>query len=192
MERQVRRRRRPALSCFECRRRKIKCDRGDPCGHCVLAKVTCSYRAFHNEPNEASQQPRSPPSPSISSHSAPGQSVGTNRGLVAYSSYPFRPTDTSATTAPEISRAQANTPVNLERAETSQRSRSQEPEPDLQNLLLRVQRLENSGTSEHAHGLSETGRNILARQSGLKRSQIMLNKSRTLTWSHWMGTAQEV
>lgn len=39
-----RKRRRPALSCAECRRRKIKCDRNVPCSPCKLSKsTTCTY-----------------------------------------------------------------------------------------------------------------------------------------------------
>ena len=39
-----RKRRRPALSCEQCRRRKIKCDRSYPCGQCLQSKTsTCSY-----------------------------------------------------------------------------------------------------------------------------------------------------
>jgi hypothetical protein len=43
-ERQIRKRRRPALSCAECRRRKVKCDRTSPCGPCTSYKSpTCTY-----------------------------------------------------------------------------------------------------------------------------------------------------
>ena len=40
-----RKRRRPALSCAQCRRRKIKCDRNTPCAQCTQSKssTTCSY-----------------------------------------------------------------------------------------------------------------------------------------------------
>lgn len=39
-----RKRRRPALSCFECRRRKIKCDRNFPCKQCVQSRIqTCTF-----------------------------------------------------------------------------------------------------------------------------------------------------
>jgi hypothetical protein len=39
-----RKRRRPALSCEQCRRRKIKCDRTYPCGQCTQsATASCSY-----------------------------------------------------------------------------------------------------------------------------------------------------
>lgn len=47
MERQPLRRRRPALSCLECRRRKVKCDRGDPCGQCVSIQTKCNYSSKH-------------------------------------------------------------------------------------------------------------------------------------------------
>jgi hypothetical protein len=38
-----RKRRRPPLSCTECRRRKVKCDRKQPCSHCVLWATMCHY-----------------------------------------------------------------------------------------------------------------------------------------------------
>jgi hypothetical protein len=38
------RRRRPALSCMECRRRKVKCDRANPCNHCTAQRTICSYK----------------------------------------------------------------------------------------------------------------------------------------------------
>ena len=44
----ARKRRRPALSCIECRRRKIKCDRNMPCNHCIQSKnAVCSYKDLH-------------------------------------------------------------------------------------------------------------------------------------------------
>jgi hypothetical protein len=40
-----RKRRRPALSCIECRRRKVKCDRTMPCNHCRQSKsAVCAYK----------------------------------------------------------------------------------------------------------------------------------------------------
>lgn len=43
-------RRRPALSCAECRKRKVKCDRGKPCGPCSKTKSpTCTYRSYREE-----------------------------------------------------------------------------------------------------------------------------------------------
>jgi hypothetical protein len=52
--------RRPALSCIQCRRRKVKCDRNVPCNRCIQAKnVPCVYdpeaparaRAVHSATN---------------------------------------------------------------------------------------------------------------------------------------------
>ncbi|KAK4240628.1 hypothetical protein C8A03DRAFT_41841 [Achaetomium macrosporum] len=42
----ARRRRRPALSCRECRRRKVKCDHNTPCAHCLRHKTQCIYKPF--------------------------------------------------------------------------------------------------------------------------------------------------
>lgn len=41
--RPTRKRRRPAVVCAECRRRKIACDRKTPCGQCALHNVECLY-----------------------------------------------------------------------------------------------------------------------------------------------------
>ncbi|PHH80031.1 hypothetical protein CDD82_2015 [Ophiocordyceps australis] len=41
-------RRRPALACEQCRRRKIRCDRDSPCGQCVKAQIqSCTYAPAH-------------------------------------------------------------------------------------------------------------------------------------------------
>jgi hypothetical protein len=51
-----RKRRRPPQSCEECRRRKVKCDRAEPCNRCILFHKHCRYgnaasnsKATHNE-----------------------------------------------------------------------------------------------------------------------------------------------
>jgi hypothetical protein len=52
----AKRRRRPALSCVECRNRKVRCDRGRPCRACTRVRsVTCTYR-----PERAGVRERSP------------------------------------------------------------------------------------------------------------------------------------
>lgn len=43
MDNTVRKRRRPAVACTECRRRKVKCDRTLPCTSCFLGTLTCTY-----------------------------------------------------------------------------------------------------------------------------------------------------
>lgn len=45
-----RKRRRSALSCVECRRRKINCDRRMPCSHCMqLKSMICTYPETHSD-----------------------------------------------------------------------------------------------------------------------------------------------
>lgn len=45
----VKRTRRPALSCVECRVRKVKCDRKKPCKACIgIKSETCTYRSSRN------------------------------------------------------------------------------------------------------------------------------------------------
>ncbi|KYK61972.1 C6 zinc finger protein [Drechmeria coniospora] len=47
-EQPEKKRRRPALACEQCRRRKIKCDRNSPCGHCTRARIaSCTYVPTH-------------------------------------------------------------------------------------------------------------------------------------------------
>ncbi|EAW16800.1 C6 zinc finger domain protein [Aspergillus fischeri NRRL 181] len=52
------RRRRPAVACTECRRRKIRCDQAIPCRHCEKAALRCIYN--HLRPN-ISQSNITPP-----------------------------------------------------------------------------------------------------------------------------------
>lgn len=61
--RAVQRRRRPPLSCSECRRRKLKCDRSLPCGQCVRSKTVDSCVFNGPQPGSASEPSRhmSPP-----------------------------------------------------------------------------------------------------------------------------------
>lgn len=61
----TRRRRRPALSCSECRRRKIKCDRKLPCNHCTQTpSVVCSYQDGYPPVANRRTAPKAPPTPS--------------------------------------------------------------------------------------------------------------------------------
>lgn len=43
-ESDIRKRRRPAHSCVECRRRKVRCDRANPCSQCVAHNApSCTF-----------------------------------------------------------------------------------------------------------------------------------------------------
>ncbi|KAF5013686.1 hypothetical protein FDECE_322 [Fusarium decemcellulare] len=183
MERMARRRRRPALSCIECRRRKIKCDRSEPCAHCVLAKLSCEYRFYRQSGVAAIQHPLSP--------STAGESpVPRNQQRSAFDNETLSCQSTSTPAVEQQGNAEPHVNGRYQ-THTHPPSSTQDTEPQLHDLLLRVQKLEESTTPSPIRGLSETGRNILTRQSGLQDSQIILNKTRVLRWSHWMGAAPE-
>ena len=189
MEHQPRRRRRPALSCIGCRRRKIKCNRDDPCAHCVSAKIQCTYRIYSNDATVSVTSP----SAHAASPLAQAQQVSTDGPVRDLGSNPSGP----RVAVPAVREGQNETSQN-ETSYTSGRNdiqpqnSVQEEEPTLTDLWQRVRKLEESSASNPIRGLFENGRDILARQSGLQDSQIILNKTRILNWSHWMGTAQEV
>ncbi|KAI1075965.1 hypothetical protein F5B20DRAFT_573085 [Whalleya microplaca] len=194
MERQPRRRRRPAYSCIECRRRKIKCDRNDPCAHCVAAKAQCSFKVYRNEPVIRPQPQQgniwgsaSSPSAAAPSPLAQAQQVNTNTFVTEHGNrYPSGPPVIPATAT-----GQDDTPETLQHSDIRSSNPAQATEPNLRDLLQRVQKLEESSSSRPSHWLSDTGRDLLERRSGLQDSQIILNKTRVLRWSHLMGSAQE-
>lgn len=222
MERQPRRRRRPALSCLECRRRKIKCDRNDPCAHCVSAKTQCTFTVYGNGPaTEAHPQGRqlgtswgslsSPPAdaPSPLAHVRP---TSTNRSIAGQFNNPsgtrvaaplappaLAPPAPTAPTVPPVPPAPLEnvTPNTSGHNDIRLPNHGQDPEPDLRDLWRRdlwrrLQRLERSPASTSVNELSETARDILTRQAGLQGSQIILNKTRILGWSQRMAEAHEV
>lgn len=47
-------------SCVTCRRRKVKCDKQDPCQHCVRAGIPCVYPAPGRAPRKPRQQSAKP------------------------------------------------------------------------------------------------------------------------------------
>ncbi|KAI0521423.1 hypothetical protein F5B22DRAFT_572220 [Xylaria bambusicola] len=192
MEEEPRRRRRPALSCLACRRRKIKCDRATPCARCVSTNTRCSYRlglgGVGNIPlplrrieNQASAalSPRASPLPLTPGTNGGIPTAGHEHSLPAPSGYAIR------SQAPQ---AECSTRTNHDEFQTS--NRVQEAS-ELQDLRQRVRKLEALSASSPAYGLAETGRHVLTRQSGLRDSEIMLKKTRLLRWSDWMGTAPE-
>jgi hypothetical protein len=87
-------------------------------------------------------------------------------------------------------RPQNDPPETISRSDNRPQLASDE-QPDIQDLLQRVKKLEGSAANNPLNALSETTQDILARQSGLRDSQTMLDKSRIVRWSHWMGTAPE-
>lgn len=62
----------------------------------------------------------------------------------------------------------------------------------LQDILHRIDKLEQRPSLDPADALSATGKHVLARQAGLPEPQIVLKKTRVWRWSDWMSLAPEV
>lgn len=228
-QQQPRRRRRPALSCRECRRRKIKCDHNNPCAHCVRHKTQCVYNPFtggfddrsangtirqHGSP-ASTPPPHHASSPSVPDSSASQQLAHRREGnlsnmdesiflpLQGSNPYATAPPAAAAPTAPAAQNVSISAPLGRD---------DQQPLPDqelvsevgvtFRDLLLRIQRLEESSASGSRIGDSPLNRvkvrsdastASLAGPSpgGTQEWQAILNKSRDWGRSRWMGAADE-
>ncbi|KAF4202326.1 hypothetical protein CNMCM8927_000273 [Aspergillus lentulus] len=192
---QQRRRRRPALSCRECRRRKIKCDHNNPCAQCLRHKTRCIYKPYTGNSDDQpiaviTQQHDSPlhtDSRRPSDSSAPGQLAQAADLSNIYGSVSV-PLQGSSSSTPGVATSAA--PLGAVR----QRLPGHDPDGGVtvRDLLHRIQKLEESSA-----GRSRTGERPLhgvhARQSpaGPQEWQAVLNKSRDWGRSRWMGAANE-
>ncbi|KAI0798329.1 hypothetical protein GGR55DRAFT_672628 [Xylaria sp. FL0064] len=189
MEEPPRRRRRPALSCFTCRRRKIKCDRASPCARCVSTNTRCTYRLSSETATLPAHSPGRTERPvNASPRSSPlplAWVVNENESAPGHEHYSSAP----RVYAIPPSAPQADCPVGPSHNDVLNSTHTQAS--DFQDLRERMRRLEEISISSPIHGLAETGRHILTRQAGLRDSEISLKKTRLLRWSDWMGTAPE-
>ena len=193
MEREPRRRRRPALSCLECRRRKIKCDRNEPCAQCVSTRAQCSYKRFNDEP--AIQQPPQPgisgvstSSPSANAHSplAPVQRIGTNRSVAESDSRLPRPWTSAAATG------KSDASNTFGRDNVGPVHHDRDTESTTRDLLDRIRNPDHSSVSSGIDRFFGTADDVAEPSTEIKDWRTVLNKTRTLGWSRWLGLAHEV
>lgn len=194
MESTPQRRRRPALSCIECRRRKIKCDRNSPCSHCVTAKSDCTYKIYGTRhvtqrQSQPHQVARSRSSPSVFSTTAitqPRQST-TDRSITELGIAPSAAQSVTATGGVEQTETlgkRYNSPRQLHHP--------REMQCDLVDLQRRIRKLEQSSTDCSIFASSGTEADVLIDRSRLQSSHISLNKTRILSASHWKTNTPEV
>ena len=153
MERQPRRRRRPALSCHECRRRKIKCDRNEPCTNCTLNRCQCLFEPYSNEPVPITRhQPQ----------------LGTQWPPTSSPSFVEQTTKRYSTSSAPVDSGTRLPTRPSERAS-----------PDIRDLLNRVQKLEDASATSPVNSLSEAG--VQDSQITLNKTR-MLGSSHRLGW----------
>lgn len=157
-----RKRRRPAPSCQECRRRKVKCDRSEPCGYCVLSKKQCDYG------HGLAQASR------IVNGHAPASQVVHGRASIVHAHVPHA-------TPPQISVSA------IEPSLASEASRLTGRVPDAQ---LTVQPSRSIARSSNLG--ATTNANLDNISAGPREGRIFLNKSRLFGQSHWTNSTLEV
>ncbi|KAM3066363.1 hypothetical protein ACMFMG_003128 [Clarireedia jacksonii] len=177
---QPRKRRRPALSCVQCRRRKIKCDRNMPCGQCTSSKTSaCLYAS---DPPPTSKKPRSdgqfPATPS-----SIGQESPVNTSSVAHA------VDNNDATARPIwgerqPLVEEATPIRGQPATYSQYP-DRSDQPTVQALLERVHKLERMlSQSDHVNPSLLP----LVKTPGLRGA---ISKTRYFGLSHWVNSFEQ-
>lgn len=163
-----RKRRRPALSCEQCRKRKIKCDREYPCGQCQQSKTaTCSY---------------SPDSvPPASSHVDKYQSSLprlTDRSR-DFETFPLHSEHISR--LPGVVRSERRAPGVSRYSHTESETRSQ------QGLLDRIQNLEKKLASTNRDSMRHPKEKEVVK-TGFEQKELngTVSKTRFFGSSHWM------
>lgn len=190
MESGPRRRRRIARSCVQCRRRKIKCDRKDPCTHCVVTQLRCIYKGYGDQPASLPQDRDEIPevgnlAPLLSESDRRGRSSTAQD--IWQGSPPITRSPAPTTTTTQIGTCDPSNPN-----ERQPSIHTHHPSPNLTDLLRRVEALEKYSEQTPAGSLSETNQAILERPSRIESSEWIFSKTRIMRWSLWMGTAKEV
>lgn len=147
------------------RDRKIRCDRKQPCSHCVKATAReCTYVSTHTQP---------PPSRRTRSSSKP--SVRPAIPEMDRPSYALMPVRSSPSTAPASTPASASDPPGVER------------------LLARVHELEDQLSRSVSLDLDHAAVDQRRPHGRLpSRSNAYMSKTRYFSESHWMSLAELV
>ena len=187
---QPRRRRRPALSCLECRRRKIKCDQKNPCGRCTLKMLTCLF-----SPTAAMTTPRNlqleigtlPPTPSSTNHASLDR-TGNPRGVRSLNN----------TSNQFLMQASPETFPITEVPQLRRRPSLIRPapgDPDTERtincLVNRVQKLEQILSESSSKATANLGC-VSAIESAAQQLRGTLSKTRFFGKSHWMTSFEHV
>lgn len=178
-------RRRPALSCEQCRRRKIKCDRNNPCSQCLQSKtISCSYSpggaAVSRHVNETALSTLPPVQPT----GIPSRARRIPRSSNTYvSSVGFSPSSVHISTA--------TNPSSYSSPIAAPGESHEEETPDNKVLLDRIQNLETQlaiSKSEISKFEQRTSLPLSIPSPAPKELRGIVSKTRFFGTSHWMFT----
>ncbi|TPX07968.1 uncharacterized protein E0L32_010299 [Thyridium curvatum] len=181
-------RRRPALACEQCRRRKVKCDRVQPCTNCVKAQrgSECSFKPDSRVPRPPKASERntelhagssSPPRDSLGACEAPPAPAFPGPGTHTSSSSAY-PTPFTGIRSFQPSEA-ANSPA-------SQRSGPSTVEALTEKVRLLEQQLSRALRQKQDDALNEQWSNG---SFPIFLNKGSLSKTRYFGQSHWMNAA---
>jgi hypothetical protein len=194
-----RKRRRPALSCVQCRRRKVKCDRKLPCTQCSqYNNATCKY----DDPEVAAQGRYSVPQTLHNTSSI--SPLNHNHGLPnSRESNLFNIPNTSAPLGFESRSPSSSVPwmsaVPVEDHRSEQHASESlggvgTPQPDtsVQELKERVRKLEAMIASSSNYTPRPNENNSSMSVSNIPKLRGNIEKTRFFGMSHWMNAYDEV
>lgn len=185
-----RKRRRPAVVCNECRRRKIACDRKTPCGQCVQYNSICTYYT-----PESSSRPRTQSTTATNPYttSSPSINLETFRptevlalGLFDDSIAPPPPIDDNASSAGVEVNAQRTGPLTVH-ATALQNQRAAAAAA----TASPVQNPTCTRTPESKE-LSKAEQSVETVRSSRSPLKGRFSKSRLFGQSHWMNSCIQV
>lgn len=157
-----RKRRRSAPSCRECRRRKVKCNRLEPCSHCILSNKPCHYGRGTSPVGQTPQ----------------------GRGSAGHFVHGSR-------CVPEVSASGVVLPQSFASAtEPNSTMEADGLNGSAQGTQLNIQSSGGSFTSSGQGATNETNPGISGVPS--QEGAIALNKSRLFGRSHWSNATIEV
>jgi hypothetical protein len=202
--RPARKRRRPALSCVQCRRRKVKCDRKLPCTQCSqYDNTTCVY----DDPEVLARKRESysinlgPHNTSSSLLPNKSNSIHNLRESILLATQPTS-TPSAAETRSQSASVSLGAPLLPEHVQPYQQDQqasaspsgvlTPQSEPSVQELKDRVRKLEAIVSRSLNYGQSLTENDANVSTTNVPKLRGNIDKTRFFGMSHWMNTYDEV
>lgn len=190
-----RKRRRPAVVCNECRRRKIACDRKAPCGQCVQYNSACTYYT-----PEFSPRPRTQSNTAINTYASSSSSIGLETfrptealplGMFDDSTAPPPSVDDNISSAGTLVNAQRTRPATVH-AVALPNPRTAAPHAHASAATAPPAQNPTPTTTPESKQSSEAEQPLVTGRSSRPLLKGRFSKSRLFGQSHWMNSCIQV